>query len=534
MSGVDYVVVGAGSAGCALAAGLVERTDSHVLLLEAGSEARDPRIAVPGATGDLWFGRNDWAFVTEPQPGLGGRRDTWPRGRVVGGSSAINAMMWVRGLDADFDGWEAGGAVGWGAERMNALFRSFEDDERGLSSTRGVGGPMRIERQRDPRPLSLAFLDACAELGLRVVDDYHAQPDGAALTMVTQRRGRRVTAADAFLAPHRSKRGRAPLGPGRLTVRTGVSVDRVIVEDGRAVGVEVRVGGEVRVVRARHEVVLSAGAIMSPALLMRSGIGASDELARHRIGLVVERDAVGADLQDHVASGMVVGTDGGSLYGADRDPRVLARWLTRRTGPATSNLGEAIAFLRTDESEPAPDIELMAVPAPMLDHGRTRFPQHGMTVAAIVLTPESRGRVGLRSADPDAPPTIDPGTFTDARGRDLDRMVSGLRTVQALLTETRALGGRVTERLEPRQQLQDTSALRAHARATAQTLYHPVGTCRMGNDDAAVVDVELRVRGVEGLRIADASVMPRVVRGHTNAASIAIGVRAAELVAGPG
>lgn len=534
MSDVDYVVVGAGSAGCALAAGLVERTDAHVLLLEAGPEARDPRIAVPGLTGDLWFGRNDWAFVTEPQSGLGGRRDTWPRGRVVGGSSAINAMMWVRGMDADFDGWEAGGAIGWGAERMNGLFCSIEDDERGLSSMRGVGGPMRIERQRDPRPLSLAFLGACEELGLRVVDDYHAQPDGAALTMVTQRRGRRVTAADAFLAPHRSKRGRAPLGPGRLTVRTGVSVDRVIIEDGRAVGVSVRTGGEVRVIRARHEVVLSAGAIMSPVLLMRSGIGASDELARHGIGLVVERDAVGADLQDHVASGMVVGTDGGSLYGADRDPRVLARWLTRRTGPATSNLGEAIAFLRTDESEPAPDIELMAVPAPMLDHGRTRFPQHGMTVAAIVLTPESRGRVGLRSADPDAPPIIDPGTFTDARGRDLERMLSGLRTVQALLTETRALGGRVTERLEPRQQLQDASALRAHARATAQTLYHPVGTCRMGNDDSAVVDVELRVRGVAGLRIADASVMPRIVRGHTNASSIAIGVRAAELVAGPG
>ncbi len=531
MGSVDYVVVGAGSAGCALAAGLVERTDAHVLLLEAGPEARDPRIAVPGATGDLWFGRNDWAFVTEPQSGLDGRRDTWPRGRVVGGSSAINAMMWVRGLDADFDGWESGGATGWGAERMNALFHVIEDDERGLSASRGVGGPMRIERQRDPRPLSLAFLDACTELGMRVVDDYHAQPDGAALTMVTQRRGRRVTAADAFLAPHRSKRGRAPLGPGRLTVRTGVSVDRVIVEDGRAVGVEVRVGGEVRTVRARKEILLAAGAVMSPVLLMRSGIGPTDELERHGIDVLAEHAAVGADLQDHIASGIVVATEGGSLYGADRDPRVLARWLARRMGPATSNLGEAIAFLRTDESLAAPDIELLAIPAPMLDHGRTRFPQHGLTIAAIVLTPESRGRVGLRSADPDAPPVVDPGTFTDARGRDLERMVSGLRTIQALLTETRALGGRVTGRLEPRQQLRDATALRAHARATAQTLYHPVGTCRMGSDAAAVVDPELRVRGVAGLRVADASVMPRVVRGHTNAASIAIGVRAAELVA---
>ena len=530
MGSVDYVVVGAGSAGCALAAGLVERTDAHVLLVEAGPEARDSRIAIPAMAGDLWFGRNDWAFVTEPQPGLGGRRDTWPRGRVVGGSSAINAMMWVRGLDVDFDGWEAAGATGWGAARMNALFEAIEDDERGHAPTRGVGGAMRVERQRDPRPLTLAFLDACAELGIPIVDDYHARPDGAALTMVTQRRGRRVTAADAFLSPHRAGRGRMPLGPGRLSVRTGTGVDRLVIEDGRAVGVELRVGGEVRTVRVREEVLLAAGAVMTPAILQRSGIGPGEELARHGITVRADRPAVGSDLQDHVASGMVVGTDGGSLYGADRDPRTLARWIATRRGPATSNLGEAVAFLRSDDDEPAPDIELLAIPAPMLDHGRTRFREHGMTVAAIVLTPESRGRVGLRSADPAVPPLVDPGTFTDADGRDLDRMVGGLRTVQALLTGTRALGRRVTGRLSPTAPLHDVRDLREHARATAQTLYHPVGTCRMGADEAAVVDPELRVRGVAGLRVADASVMPRIVRGHTNAASIAIGMRAAELV----
>jgi len=535
MGSVDYVVVGAGSAGCAVAAGLVERTDAHVLLLEAGPEARDPRIAVPAMASDLWFGRDDWAYVTEPQAGLDGRRDTWPRGRVVGGSSAINAMMWVRGLDVDFDGWEDAGATGWGSERMNALFRTIEDDERGLSSTRGVGGPMRIERQRDPRPLTFAFLDACTELGIRVVDDYHAQPDGAALTMVTQRRGRRVTAADAYLAPHRPGRGpgrgRMPLGPGRLTVRTGVTVERIVLRDGRAVGVEVRSGGDTRTVLARREVVVSAGAVATPALLMRSGIGPADVLRAHGIDVHVDRPAVGADLQDHVASGIAVGTDGGSLYGADRDPRVLARWIARRRGPATSNIGEAIAFLRTDEALPAPDLELLAIPAALLDHGRTRFRQHGMTIAAIVLTPESRGRVTLRSADPAAPPIVAPGTFSDPGGRDLDRMLSGLRTVQALLTDTRALGGRVTDRLSPPRRLTETSELRAHARATGQTLYHPVGTCRMGSDADAVVDPELRVRGVEGLRVADASVMPRIVRGHTNAPSIAIGVRAGELIA---
>lgn len=534
MQGVDYVVVGAGSAGSAVAAGIVERSDAHVLLLEAGGEARDPRIAIPATASDLWFGRNDWALTTEPQAGLGGRRDTWPRGKVVGGSSAINAMMWVRGLDVDFDGWEAAGADGWGAARMNTLFQRIEDDERGLAPTRGVGGPLRIERQRDPRPLSLAFLDACAELGMPVVDDYHARPDGAALTMVTQQRGRRVTAADAFLAPHRPRRGRPALGPGRLTVRTGATVDRVLVEGGRAVGVEVRVGGAVRRVRAEREVVLAAGTVMTPAILQRSGLGPAEELARHGITVHVDLPGVGADLQDHVAAGMVAATDGGSLHGADRDPRVLARWVARRRGPATSNLGEALAFLRTDESDPAPDVELIAIPAPILDHGRTRFREHGITVGAVVLTPESRGRIVLRGPDPTAPPVIEPGTFSDAQGRDLGRMVSGLRTVQALLTGTRALGGRVTGLLNPRAPLPDTSALRTYARETAQTLYHPVGTCRMGADDAAPVDPQLRVRGVEGLRVADASVMPRLVRGHTNAASIAIGVRAGELLAGDG
>jgi len=530
MTSVDYLVIGAGSAGCAVAAGLVEREDVHVLLLEAGGSGRDPRIAVPGMTADLWFGRHDWAFETEPQAGLDGRVDTWPRGRVLGGSSAINAMMYVRGLDVDFDGWALQGATGWDAAAMNAVFTRMEDDERGASAHRGVGGPVRVERQRDPRPLTFAFLDACRELGLPVVDDYHAQPEGAALTMVTQRRGRRWSAADAFLRPHLATRGQRPVGPGRLTVRTGVTVQRLLFEAGRAVGAEVMIGGERRIVRPARETILSAGTIGSAQLLLRSGIGPADELRALGIDVVHDAPEVGANLQDHVASGMVIGTRGGSLYGADRDPRTLARWLTARMGPGTSNIAEAVAFLRTDEAEPAPDVELMAIPVPLLDHGRTRFPRHGMTVAAVVLTPASRGRVSLRAGDPSAPPVIAPGTFSDPEGRDLARMVSGLRTVQALVSTTRALGGLVEERISPTETLEGNAAFRAHARATAQTLYHPVGTCRMGSDEAAVVDPSLRVRGVTGLRVVDASVMPTAPRGHTNAATLAIGVRAAELI----
>jgi len=521
--GYDHVVVGAGSAGCAVAAGLA-RAGARVALLEAGPPARDPRLAIPAMAADLWFGRHDWAVETAPQPGLGGRRDTWPRGRVVGGSSAINAMMWVRGHDVDFDGWAAAGATGWDAAAMRRLLIGLEDDERGATADRGAGGPVRVERQRDPRPVTLAFLDACAELGIPVVDDYHAQPEGAALTMVTQRRGRRWSAADAFLAPALAEVG------DRLDVRTGAVVSRVVVEHGRAVGVELAAGRFREVVRAEGEVVLAAGAVATPALLWRSGIGPADELRALGLAVVADRAAVGADLQDHVASGMVVGTAGGSLYGADRDPRVLARWLATRRGPATSNIGEALALLRTSEAEPAADLELLAIPAPMLDHGRTRFPRHGLTIAAIVLTPESRGRVRLAAADPRRPPVVEPGTFEDPGGVDLDRMVTGLRTVEALLG-TRALRRVVEERLEPSVPPEGDAALRAHARATGQTLYHPVGTCRMGADDDAVVDPRLRVRGVAGLRVADASVMPRIVRGHTNAAAMAIGVRAAELVA---
>ncbi len=518
----DHVVVGAGSAGCAVAAGLA-RSGARVALVEAGPAARDPRLAIPAMAADLWFGRYDWAVRTVPQPGLGGRVDTWPRGRVVGGSSAINAMMWVRGHDADFDGWAAAGATGWDAGVMRSLLLGLEDDERGASPHRGVGGPVRVERQRDPRPVTRAFLAACDELGIPVVDDYHAE-EGAGLTMVTQRRGRRWSAADAFLGPARAAAG------DRLEVRTGATVSRVVIEGGRAVGVELLTGRFREVLRAEGEVVLCAGAVASPALLWRSGVGPADELRALGLAVVADAPGVGADLQDHIASGMVVGTAGGSLHGADRDPRVLAEWAVRRRGPATSNLGEAVAFLRTGEEEPAPDVELLAIPAPMLDHGRTRFPRHGLTVAAIVLVPESRGRVTLAAADPRRPPRVDPGTFTDPGGADLRRMVTGLRTVEALLG-TRALSRHVEQRLVPAAVTVDEDALRGHARATGQTLYHPVGTCRMGSDDRAVVDTALRVRGVDGLRVADASVMPRIVRGHTNAATMAIGVRAAELVA---
>ncbi len=522
---VDYIVVGAGSAGCAVAAGLAAQPDTSVLLLEAGPRSRDPRVHLPAAASALWFGPLDWAYPTEPQEGLAGRPDQWPRGRLLGGSSAVNATMYVRGLDADYDEWAAGGATGWDAAAMTRAFLDLEDDVRGPAPHRGVGGPVRVEHQRDPRPVTRAFLDACEELGLPRVDDYHVEPDGCALNMVTQHTGRRWSAVDAFLRDHRPGRG------SQLHVRTGVQVNRVAVDVGRAVGVEVTVDGRTRFARARGEVILSAGTVASPTLLHRSGIGPADDLHALGIEVVADLPGVGANLQDHVVAGMIAATRGGSLHGADRDPRSLLTWLRHRRGPLTSSTAEAIGFLRTRDGEPGPDIELIAFPVGIKDHGRVRHPRHAISVGAILLRPRSRGRVRLASIDPSAPPLVDPRPFTDEDGDDLARMVDGLAFVQRLLTETTALATVVEGLLEPDRPLEGRAALAEHARAVAQTLYHPVGTCRIGTDAAAVVDPELRVAGVEGLRVADASVMPTVIRGHTNAPAMAIGMRAARLIA---
>lgn len=524
--GTDYIVVGAGSAGCVVAAELARQPDTSVLLLEAGPRARDPRIQLPAAASDLWFGPLDWAYPTTPQAALDGRSDVWPRGRVVGGSSSINAMMYVRGMDLDYDEWAQAGASGWDAAAMTAAFRELEDDERGPAPHRGVGGPVRVEHQRDPRPLTHAFLAACEEIGLPRVDDYHADPDGCGLTMVTQRNGRRWSAADAFLRDHRP-------GPGsRLHLRTGVRVDRIAVDGGRAIGVDVTVDGQRRFARAEREVVVCAGTVASPVLLQRSGLGPAGVLEEHGVEVVADLPGVGENLQDHVTAGLVVGTADGSLFGADRDPRNLLTWLRHRRGPLASNLAEAIAFVRTRPDEPAPDIELIAIPAAMQDHARVRFDRHGLTVGAILLRPRSRGRVRLASTDPEVDPVIDPRTFTDPDGDDLARLADGVATVQRLVTGTRALGDRVEELIYPDVPLADPAAVTEHTRGSAQTLYHPVGTCRMGDDEAAVVDPQLRVRGIEGLRVADASVMPTLIRGHTHAPTLAIGLRAARLITG--
>ncbi|WP_067814441.1 GMC family oxidoreductase [Actinomadura kijaniata] len=511
----DYIVVGAGSAGCALAARLSEDPDTSVALVEAGGSDRAREVGVPAAFVKLFRTARDWDFHTVEQPEMGHREMYWPRGRMLGGSSSMNAMMWVRGHRADYDGW---GVPGWSHDEVMPYYRRLERRVGGnAGGVYGTGGPVLVSDQRDMNETTRAFLAACEARGLNRLPELNV-PDneGYAPTPVTQKRGRRWSAADAYLRPARRRRN--------LTVVTDTQVTRVVIEDGRATGVERRDG---RRLFARREVILSAGAVGSPHLLLLSGVGDPDHLREHGIGPVAERPAVGRHLQDHLAVAVMRhATVDVTLTGADT-PRNVARYLLLRRGPFTSNVGEAVLFVRSDDALTAPDLELVFAPVPFTDHGLEAPAEHGVTVGVILLRPESSGRVALASADPLAAPLIDPGYLTaDA---DLRRVLHGVRLAEELL-DTAPLNEYVGGSMAPYPGAHDEKELTDYVRAHAQTIYHPTGTCRMGTDDDAVVDPELRVRGVAGLRVADVSVLPEIIRGHTNAPAIMIGERAADLV----
>jgi choline dehydrogenase-like flavoprotein len=489
------VIVGAGSAGCVLAARLSEDPATRVLLLEAGGEARRREIGIPAAFSRLYRSEVDWGYRTAPQPGLGGREVYFPRGKVVGGCSSINAQIALRGYPADYDGW---GIPEWG---WDDLAPSFE---------RAAGSGFVLGALRDPSPLTLAFLEAAAECGL----------SEAALCAVNQRRGRRWSMADGYLRPARSR--------PNLTVRSGAHVARIVLEEGRARGVEL-VGS--RPVRAKREVILCAGAVNSPQLLLLSGIGPARELEAVRIRPLHDLPGVGRNLQDHLVGGLLAATTStATLFRAD-SPLNLARYLLFRRGPLTSNVAEAAAFARTRAELVAPDLELVFAPVIFENEGLTEPQQHGLTVGAVVLQPASAGSVRLRSADPLAPPLIDPAYLSDPDGEDLRVLLEGTRLARRLL-RSRALTPHVREELVPGEDAKSDEELARAARERAQTLYHPVGTCRMGAGDAAVVDAALRVHGVEGLRVVDASVLPRIPRGHTNWPTVAVAEKAAGLIRG--
>jgi choline dehydrogenase-like flavoprotein len=522
MERVDYIIVGAGSAGCVLANRLSADPSVRVLLLEAGGRDRSPNIKIPAAFAKQFHTKLDWDFATEPEPYVDGRSLYIPRGKGLGGSSSMNAMLYVRGRPLDYDGWEAQGAPGWGYRDVLPYFKRSEDNVRGASEWHGAGGPLRVGEQRSPRPLDRRLIAASAAAGIPWVADYNGpEQDGVAMFQVTQSRGRRWSAADAFLRP--------ALDRPNLEVRTGATVLGVELQGPRAVGVRVRAGRRgSAVLTAGREVLLAAGAIGSPQLLQLSGIGAPDELRAAGVDLRHGLPGVGGNLQDHPFVTVIWEvSDTDTLYFAEQ-PRFLAEWLLRRSGPLSSTVAEVVAFHRTRGGLPAADIQFHMGAAYYEDHGAETFDGHAMVIAPVLLTPRARGRVWLRSADPTAKPRIITNSLSEPE--DMASLVAGVRVAREIAAQREA-AEIITREIKPGPGAADEAELAADIRRRLMLIYHPVGTCRMSDTaDEAVVDSRLRVHGLEGLRVVDASIMPLIPGGNTNAPTIMIAEKAADLI----
>jgi len=509
----DYVVVGAGSAGCVLANRLSETHD--VLLLEAGGPDDKREISVPIAHPDLLDTEVDWGFETVPQDGLDGRAVHVAQGRTLGGSSSINAQMYFRGHPADYDAWAAAGNDGWDHESVLSHFDRIED---GPGSPFGTGGPQHVAPQRNPNPVTEAFVEAAVEVGFpRRAPVDGPNLDGVGFTHVVQKDGERHSAADAFLKP--------VLDRSRLTAETGATVRRVLFDGDRATGVAYDRDGERRRATATEEVILSAGAINSPHLLMLSGVGPAEHLSAHGVDVVADSPGVGQNLHDHPLVWVNYDATTTDTYdGADTLVN-LAKYLLLKRGPLTSNGAEAAAFWCSQDDIDAPDVQLLFAPAQI--HGKDLADRdgNGFSIGVAAVHPRSRGRVRLASSDPAAAPEIDPGYL--AHDDDLAAMVQGVLKAQAV-AETDALAPYRDDRYRPAGG--DRAAARDHVRSNAASYFHFAGSCRMGTDDRSVVDDRLRVRGVDALRVVDASVMPTVPRVNTHGPTMMVAERAAHLI----
>jgi choline dehydrogenase len=510
----DYVIVGAGSAGCVLAARLSEDPDVSVLLLEAGPPDVSENIHVPAAFLKLLRSEVDWDYHSAPEPHCDGRRIAIPRGRVLGGSSSINNMVYIRGNPLDYDAW---GVPGWGWDDLFPYFLRAEDNERGASEWHAVGGPLPVSDRRSDTKAPPAFVEAGVEAGLARNEDFNAaEQDGVGLYQVTQRDGMRASAAASYLRPAMER--------PNLTVMPYMHVDRVLFEGTRAVGVEARQLGEARELRAEREVILSGGAYNSPQLLMLSGVGPAEHLALREIEVLLDQPAVGENLSDHPATYAVwLCEEPDSLLRA-REPEALAQFEETKTGPFASNLAEAGGFARVGAGAEAPDVQFHIAPVHQVEQGLGDPQGHGVWVSPCILTPESRGSVRLGSEDPTAQPVIRNAFYDEAA--DMERMRDAVRLMREICARP-ALRPFCSEPFTTPAGDSD-EALRAHVAQTTFEVFHPVGTCAIGS----VVDPELRVSGLESLRVVDASVMPTVPRGNTNAPTIAIAERAADLIRG--
>ncbi|WP_332826918.1 GMC family oxidoreductase [Ramlibacter sp.] len=524
---VDYLIVGGGSAGCVLAARLSEDPSVQVALLEAGPPDTSVLIHCPAGLALLAKnGQANWGFQTVPQAGLNGRRGYQPRGKVLGGSSSVNAMIYLRGQRADYDRWAAEGNAGWSWNEVLPYFRRAEHNERGADAFHATGGPLNVMDLRSPNRFGSVFVEAGKQAGYAENRDFNGvSQEGVGLYQVTHKDGERFSAAKAYLAPNRQR--------PNLHVVTGAHATRVLLEGRRAIGVAWRLDGKERELRARREVILSAGALLSPQLLMLSGIGPAAQLQRHGIPVVHDLPGVGRNLHDHVDVVQVVDaphlTDlfGLSPRGLVNAFRGILEWRRHRRGLLTTNFAEAGGFIRSTPEEPAPDLQLHFVIGKLVDHGRKTVFGHGYSCHVCLLQPKSRGAVTLASADPLAAPLIDPNFLADPD--DVRRLVRGFQAMRHILRQP-ALAGLRGRELAASAGAQDEAAIEAFIRGHADTIYHPVGTCRMGSGPDAVVDAQLRVHGIEALRVVDASIMPTIVSGNTNAPVIMIGEKAADLV----
>ena len=534
----DYIVVGAGSAGCVLANRLSAGPDRSVLLIEAGGRDRNPLFRLPMLMGRLFHsGIYNWRYHTEPVPSLGGRSLYWPRGKVLGGSSTINGMIYVRGNRHDYDRWAQMGLAGWSYGDVLPAFRRSEGHAERDGAYHGGKGELTVCRARGANPLFDVFVEAGREAGHPVNDDFNgAEQLGFGRYDFTIRRGKRCSTSAAFLNPIRNRRN--------LTITTGNLVRRVVVEAGRATGVEVADGANVRTIRAAREVILCTGTVNTPQLMMLSGIGPGDELQRHGIPVVHDLPGVGRNLQDHVDCVLAYAcTEPITLYRelrADRMIRSVAAGMLLGRGIATTFPYEAGAFLKSRAEKVAPDIQVHFMPA-LENAANLHFPvpfrkppleeTHGFSMRVGPIDPESRGWIGLRSADPADAPLIQPNYLQSEA--DCRTTITGIRMVRDVIAQPAFDAYRGPE-LAPGAAVQSDTDLTAWLRDNAMTTFHPVGTCRMGTDPIAVVDARLAVHGIKGLRVADASVMPVITSGNTNAPAIMIGEKAAEFILGVG